>query len=150
MIGTLRTIAAALSPDENLIAELFDGPYPCCLTSLRADGSPYSVVVWAAREGDRFTVNAAEGRWLENLRRDSRLALLVVDTAEILRHVGVDGVAVAIDPDEGYEHIDALSLVYEKRRYAYSTPEDVRRFKVTVEARRIRTLDLSPASDEGG
>ena len=37
---------------------------------------------------------------------------------------------VAIDPDADYAHIDSLSLVYEGRRYAYSTPEEAPRFKV--------------------
>jgi hypothetical protein len=31
--------------DDALVAELLDGPYPCCLSTLRGDGSPYTVVV---------------------------------------------------------------------------------------------------------
>jgi hypothetical protein len=133
--------------DPKLVEELFAGPYPCSLTSLREDGSPYSVVVWTAREGERFTVNAAEGRWLSNLRRDPRLSLVVVDTNNILRHVAVDGVVASIAPDSGYAHIDSLSLVYERRRYAYSTPDEVPRFRVEIEPLRIRTLDLPPPGD---
>jgi len=135
--------------DPALVEELFAGPFPCCLTSLRANGEPYSVVVWAARDGERFTVNAAEGRWLANLRRDPRVALVVVDTDNILRHVGVDGVVTAIEPDDEYAHIDALSRVYEGRPYAYSTPEEVPRFRVEIEARRIRTLDLPAPPVDG-
>jgi PPOX class probable F420-dependent enzyme len=134
--------------DEKLIEELLDGPYPCCLTTLRADGSPYSVVVWCGRDGDRFTVNAAEGRWLDNIRRDPRVSFVVVDTANILRHVGVDGVAVAVEPDEDYAHIDNLSLTYMGGKYQWSTPEDVPRFKVVVEPRRIRAVDILPPEDE--
>jgi PPOX class probable F420-dependent enzyme len=128
--------------DPKLVEELFTGPYPCCLTSLREDGSPYSVVVWTARDGDRFTVNAAAGRWLSNLRRDPRVTLLVVDTANILRHVSVDGAVSAIEPDADYAHIDSLSLVYEGRRYAYSTPDEVPRFRVEIEPKRVRTVDI--------
>ncbi len=90
-----------------------------------------------------MTVNAAEGRWLANIRRDPRVSLVVVDTAEILRHVGIDGRVVAIEPDSDYAHIDSLSLIYEGRRYAYSTPEEEPRFKVTIEPLRTRALDLS-------
>ena len=93
-------------------------------------------------DGERFTVNAAEGRWLRNLRRDPRVGLVVVDTANILRHVGVDGVVVGIVPDSDYAHIDSLSLVYEGRRYAYSTPDEVPRFRVEIEPKRMRTLDI--------
>ena len=133
--------------DPRLVEELFAGPHPCCLTTLGAAGDPYSVVVWCARDGDRVTVNAAESRWLENLRRDPRVALVVVDTENILRHVSVDGVVAAIVPDTDYAHIDSLSLIYEGRRYQYSTPEDVPRFRVEIEARRIRTVDISPPAD---
>lgn len=128
--------------DEELIAELVDGAHPCCLTTLREDGSPYSVVVWCGREGDRFTVNAAEGRWLDNLRRDPRVSFVVVDTGNILRHVGVDGRAVEIEPDEDYAHIDALSRVYLGDTYQWSTPEEVPRFRVVIEPERIRSTDI--------
>ena len=83
----------------DLVRELLEGPYPCCLTTLRDEGDPYAVVVWCAPEGDAVTVNATEGRWLANIRRDPRVSLVVVDTAEILRHVGIDGRVVAIEPD---------------------------------------------------
>jgi PPOX class probable F420-dependent enzyme len=128
--------------DEDLIAELLDGPYPCCLSTLRADGSPYSVVVWCGRDGDRVTVNAAEGRWLENVRRDPRVSLTVVDTANILRHVGVDGVVVAIEPDEHYGHLDELSRTYMSGKYQWSTPDEEPRFKVVIEPKRIRAIDI--------
>jgi PPOX class probable F420-dependent enzyme len=129
--------------DRKLIEELLDGPYPCALTTLRGDGSPYSVVVWCGRDGDRVTVNAAEGRWLENLRRDPRVSLVVVDTANILRHVGVDGRAVEIEPDEDYEHIDELSRVYLGGRYQWTTPEQEPRYRVVIEPDRVRTADIA-------
>jgi PPOX class probable F420-dependent enzyme len=129
-------------PDEELIAELLDGPHPCCLTTLRPDGSPYSVVVWCGRDGPRTTVNAAEGRWLDNIRRDPRVSFVVMDTANILRHVSVDGLVVEIEPDEDYAHIDSLSRVYMGDRYQWSTPEQVPRFRVVIEPRRVRTVDI--------
>ena len=125
-----------------MIAELADGPYPCCLTTLRADGSPYSVVVWCGRDGKRFTVNATDGRWLDNIRRDPRVSFVVVDTANILRHVGVDGRVVEIEPDTNYAHIDDLSRTYLGGKYPWSTPDDVPRFRVVIEAERIRTVDI--------
>ena len=132
-----------MSDRPDLVRELLEGPYPCCLTTLRAEGDPYSVVDWCAPEGERVTVNATEGRWLTNLRRDPRVALVIVDTAQILRHVGIDGRAVAIEPDIGNAHIDSLSILYEGRRYAYSSPEEGPHFKVTIEPLRTRAFDLS-------
>jgi PPOX class probable F420-dependent enzyme len=130
--------------DARLVEELAGGPYPCILTTLREDGSPYGVVVWCGRDGDRFTVNAAEGRWLDNLRRDPRVSLVIVDTANILRHVGVDGRVVEVEPDSDYAHIDALSQTYMGEPYGWSRPGEVDRFKVTIEAERVRTADIPP------
>jgi PPOX class probable F420-dependent enzyme len=134
--------------EDAFVTEFLQAPFPCCLTSLDKDGRPYSVVVWCAPDGERITVNAAEGLWLRNLRRDPRVALVIVDTGNILRHVNVQGTVVDIQPDEGYAHIDALSRIYEGRRYQYSFPEDIPRFKVTIEPDRIRTLDLEPPEEE--
>jgi hypothetical protein len=127
-----------------IVDELLDGPYPCAITTLDGDGDPYSVIVWCGQDDGRITVNAAEGLWLANLRRDPRLSLVVVDTENILRHVNVQGRVTDIAPDADYAHINSLSEVYEDRPYAYSTPAEVPRFRVEIEARRIRTLDLSP------
>ncbi len=128
-----------------IVDELLAGPYPCCLTTLGDRGMPYSVVVWCGPRGSRVTVNAANGRWLTNLRREPRLSLLVVDTADIMRYFSLQGRAIEIDADDRYDHINSLSQIYEGRPYAYSTPEDVPRFRVTIEPERIRTVDLSPA-----
>jgi PPOX class probable F420-dependent enzyme len=131
--------------EEEFVRTLLEAPYPCCLTSLDEDGRPYAVVVWCALDDNRLTINAAEGRWLRNLRRDPRTSLVIVDTDNILRHVSVQGRVVSIEPDTGYAHIDSLSEAYESRRYQYSRPEDVPRFRLVVEPDRIRTLDLTPA-----
>ena len=126
-----------MSARPTIIDELLDGPHPCSLTSLEEAGSPYSVVVWCRQEEGRITVNAAEGLWLRNLRRDPRISLVVDDPGPPQR------VAEIVD-DDGYAHIDSLSRVYEGRPYAYSKPEDVPRFRIAIEPRRIRTLDLPP------
>lgn len=128
-----------------IVDELLEGPYPCCLTTLDRHGSPYSVIVWCGSREGGIAVNAAEGLWLANLRREPRLSLVILDTANIMRYVSVQGRAVEVALDQRYAHIDALSQIYEGRPYAYSRPEDVPRFRVTIEPERIRTLDLSPA-----
>src|SRR5687767_14170142 len=120
--------------DERLNEELLDGPYPCALTTLREDGSPYSVVVWCGRDGDRVMVNAAEGgRWLANLRRDPRVSLVVVDPANILRHVSVEGRVAEIELDEGYECIHELSHTYLGRPYPWSGPDEEPRYRVAID-----------------
>lgn len=128
---------------SDLVAELLEGPYPCCLTTLGKDGAPYSVVVWCGRYGERVTVNATKGRWLTNLRRDPRVSLVVVHTDNILRYLAVQGEVAAIELDEDYEHINALSQVYEGEDYRWSTPEEVERFRIQIEPASTRVVDLA-------
>jgi PPOX class probable F420-dependent enzyme len=125
--------------------ELLAGPYPCCLTTLDGGGNPYSVVVWCGPHGELVAVNATESVWLNNLRRDPRASLLVVDTANILRYVSIRGRVSEVSPDRDYAHINSLSEVYEGRPYGYSTPEDVPRFRVTITVERLRTTEISAA-----
>lgn len=128
-----------------IVDELLGGPFPCCLTTLDRGGSPYSVVVWCAPVGEMVTVNATESVWLNNLRRDPRASLLVVDTRNILRYVSIRGRAAAIDPDVDYAHIDALSEVYDGHPYAYSRPEEVPRYRVSIRIEKLRTTDIATA-----
>jgi PPOX class probable F420-dependent enzyme len=128
-----------------IFEELLAGPYPCCLTTLDGGGNPYSVVVWCGSLGEDVAVNAAEGVWLNNLRRDPRVSLIVVDTANILRYVSVRGRVKEVQTDSDYEHIDSLSEVYEGRPYAYSTPDTVTRFRVTIAVDKLRTTDIPAA-----
>lgn len=133
-----------MSERPQIVDELLSGPYPCFLATVGKDGRPYAVVVWCGPEGDQVTVSAAEGRWLRNLRRDPRVSLVVVDTDNILRHAAMQGTVRAIEPDSDYTHINGLSQVYEGRPYAYETPEEAPRFKVTIEPRAIRSFELPP------
>jgi PPOX class probable F420-dependent enzyme len=135
--------------DRALLAELLDRPLPAALTTLDADGAPRSVVVWCDREGDLVTVNAGESVWLQNLRRDPRLALVVHDDTNILRYAALRGRAIEIAPDHDYDHIDRLSRLYEDRAYPYEDPAQAPRFKVTIEPAGLRTLD-EPRPPGGG
>jgi PPOX class probable F420-dependent enzyme len=127
------------------VRRLLDGAYPCCLTTLRADGAPYGVVIWCDREGDLVRVNARhDGRWLAHVRRDPRVEIVVVDTDDILRYVAVSGRVVGIEPDSDYAHIDGLSLLYEGvDRFRWSRPDEQARFKVTVEPLRVRLMEVA-------
>jgi len=128
-----------------IVDELLGGPYPCCLTTLDGGGNPYSVVVWCGAQGRDVAVNATESVWLTNLRRDPRASLLVVDTANILRYVSIRGRVADVSVDRDYAHINSLSEVYEGRPYAYSSPDEVTRYRVVVAVERLRSTDIAAA-----
>src|SRR3954447_22547063 len=119
---------------------LLDGPHACSLTTLRADGSPYAVVVWCGRDGDRITVNAGTpSRWLDHLRADPRVALTIVDPADILHYLHAGGRVVDIREDVGFAHMDALARVYDGTdEYVWEDPAATRRWVVTIEPDRLR------------
>jgi PPOX class probable F420-dependent enzyme len=120
--------------------DLLDAAVPCVLTWLRPGGEPDSVYVWCGRDGDELSVNAGdETVWLRHIRRDPRVSLVVVDPEDVYHYVSVRGTVVAIDADEGYAHIDALSWIYEgTEEFAWARPEDGARHRLTIRPDRVR------------
>ena len=109
--------------------ELFDAPNFGIVTTVRADGSPQSTVVWVERDGDTVSFNTAYGRAKPgNLERDPRVSVLV--TAPDFYHwVAVDGRA-ELTTDGAEEQIDRLSRKYDGKPWDYV--EGQRRVKVRV------------------
>jgi PPOX class probable F420-dependent enzyme len=124
---------------------LLDGAHPCSLTTLAPDGTPYAVVIWCGRDGDRITVNAGTGsRWLRNLRADPRVALTVIDRADILHYLHAHGRVADVREDVGFAHMDALARVYDgTEEYVWEDPATTTRWVVTIEPERLRTHRFS-------
>jgi PPOX class probable F420-dependent enzyme len=62
------------------------------LSTLRADGSPRSWVVWVGLEGDRILVCTSDSTWkAKDMRRDPRVAMSVIDRGDPYRMAGVQG-----------------------------------------------------------
>lgn len=118
---------------ENQLA-LLDGESYGVVTTLRADGSPQSTVVWVERDGDSVGFNTARGRTKPaNLERDARVSVLV--TAPDFYHwVAVDGRA-ELTTDGAEEQIDRLSRKYDGKPWSYV--EGQRRVRVRVVPERV-------------
>lgn len=87
-------------------------PFYGVVTTLRADGSPHSTVVWVDTEDGIPRFNTAYPRTKpRNLDRDPRVALLVVDPEDPYRWLAVDG-RVELTAEGADAHIDALSAKY--------------------------------------
>jgi len=109
--------------------ELLDAQNFGIVTTLRADGSAQSTVVWVERDGDTVSFNTAYGRVKPgNLERDPRVSVLV--TAPDFYHwVAVDGRA-ELTTDGAEEQIDRLSRKYDGKPWSYVDGQ--RRVKVRV------------------
>jgi PPOX class probable F420-dependent enzyme len=82
------------------------------VTTLRADGSPHSTVVWIDAESGDVLFNTARGRAKErHLLADPRVSVLTLDAADAHRWLLVEGRATLVD-DGADEHIDALAVRY--------------------------------------
>ncbi len=86
-----------------------DNPFVGTVTTLRADGSPHSTVVWVDTDGDDVRFNTPGGSAkARHIAADPRVTLVVIDPSEMFRWVGVTGTATIVA--EGADaHIDTLA-----------------------------------------
>jgi len=81
---------------------LLDRPEFAVLTTVEADGSAQSSVMWAGRDGDEIVMaTKASRRKVRNIRRDPRVTVLLYDRAKPTRYVEIRGAATVDDSAAG-------------------------------------------------
>jgi len=92
------------------------------------DGSPQASYTWIDSDGTHIIFNTAEGRLkTNNLRRDGRVAVALVDSENPYRQVMIRGKIVEDTLEGASEHIDKLAKKYlGVDKYPYSEPGEVR------------------------
>lgn len=76
-------------------------PRCAVLSTLGVDGAPRQVVVHYTVAEDHIRLNGhRDRRWVGNVRRDSRIALVVHDDRDYLHYVSIRGRAVPVDESE--------------------------------------------------
>jgi len=96
-------------------------PNYATIGTIDPDGAPRQAVVWFALEGDVIVLNSRVGRrWPDNLLRDPRVSIAVIDSTDGNYWVGVKGTAVAVE-DQATAQADIARLA---RRYE---PADLER-----------------------
>jgi PPOX class probable F420-dependent enzyme len=122
--------------------QFLDQPFVGVATTLRADGSPHSTVVWVDQEDGYVEFNTARGRAKpRNLERDPRATITVVDPENSYRWISVTGEAELVD--EGADaQIDKLAKKYLGRdRYPWRKATE-RRVKVRIKPDRVDAYGL--------
>jgi PPOX class probable F420-dependent enzyme len=96
------------------VRSLFDGTNFAHIATLLPDGSPHSVPMWTAIEGDRIVImTGPESRKARNLARDPRVAISIVDEGNMLISVHVRGrLAEVLDGEAAWTIIDRLANKY--------------------------------------
>src|SRR3954452_15648954 len=90
------------------VSELLEKPNHAVLSTINADGSVHSAVVWLNTEDGKVAVNSSRGRaWPTNLERDPRATLVVINQENPYEYVEIKGRATEAEGAE--EHIDTLA-----------------------------------------
>jgi PPOX class probable F420-dependent enzyme len=88
----------------------------CSLATIMNDGSPQVTPVWFNTDGRYILINSARGRVKDhNMRRDPRVALMIVDPKDPYRYIQIRGIVVEITTQGAREHINTLSKKYTGR-----------------------------------
>jgi len=107
-----------------------ENTFPGVVTTLRPDGSPHNTVVWVDVDSGLPSFNTAAGRAKPNhLEHDQRVALTVVDPADMYRWLAIDGRA-EVTTDGAEEQIDKLARKYDGTPWEYRPGEQ--RLKIRI------------------
>ena len=122
--------------------QFLENPYVGIATTLRADGSPHSTVVWVDVDDRGVSFNTATGRAKErHLREDPRVSLLVLDPSDVYKWVAVSGRA-ELTIEGADPQIDRLAKKYlGKDEYPWRSP-DQQRISVRISPEQIDSSGL--------
>lgn len=87
------------------VRQFLAAPRCAVLSTLGHDGAPRQIVTHYTLYDDHVRINGhRDRRWVANIRRDSRIALIVQDDSDYLHYVSIRGRVQLLD-----EHEDALT-----------------------------------------
>jgi PPOX class probable F420-dependent enzyme len=118
--------------------ELASGANFAVLTTLLADGTPQSHVMWVDTDGDHLLINTEVHRSkFRNLWRDGRATVTLIDRDDPYSYVEVRGeVSEVVRGPEARDHIDRLSRKYFGRDY----DNPIKSERVIVKIRPLRQI----------
>lgn len=98
------------------------------LGTVMSDGTPQVTPVWCDFDGTHIRVNSAKGRVKdENMRRNRKVALSIMDPDNPYRYLGVRGEVEEITEQGADPHIDSLAKKYlGKDKYPFRRAGEVR------------------------
>ena len=120
------------------VSALLAKPNHAVLSTLNADGSIHSAIIWLDVEDDKLALNSARGRaWPTNLERDGRATLLLLNEDNPYEYAEIRGTAELTD-EGADEQIDTLAQKYiNQEKYPWRTPDE-QRVKVLITPTRVR------------
>jgi PPOX class probable F420-dependent enzyme len=105
---------------------IHERPIYATVTTLRADGSPHSTVVWVDEDDGKVLFNTAYPRVkAKELDRDPRASVTLVDPEDGYRWIAVSGPAT-LTTEGANEDIDRLSRKYDGTDYRHHREGETR------------------------
>jgi PPOX class probable F420-dependent enzyme len=93
-------------------------PNPAVMGTIRANGDPLTVATWYLWEDGRVLLNLdASRKRLQQMRRDPRLSITVLDETGWHRHVTLHGRVASFEVDPELADIDRIAMHYVGHRY---------------------------------
>src|SRR5499427_9666248 len=100
-------------PLSDATLALLDGRNYAVLATINPDGSPQTSVMWVGRDDNDLLFSTVEGRVKHrNMRRDPRVSVTVIDSADPENYVELRG-RVSMTPDVGRQVDTQLSWKYD-------------------------------------
>ena len=113
-------------PLSDAALALLDARNYAVLATINPDGSPHTSVMWVGRDGNDLLFSTVEGRVKHrNMRRDPRVSVTVIDSADPENYVELRG-RVSITLDVGRRVDTELSWKYDGKDPGEDRPGAVR------------------------
>jgi PPOX class probable F420-dependent enzyme len=108
--------------------DLFHKKAFASLGTVMPDGQPQVTPVWIDYDGHYVLVNSARGRKKdENMRRDPRVSVAIIDPDNPYRYVEIRGRVAEVTEQGAAQHIDKMAKKYlDKDKYPFAKPGEVR------------------------
>jgi len=99
------------------VRRLVDSTTFAVVTTINADSSPQSTVIWIKRDGDDVLFSTIRGRRkTRNMERDPRVSVCAYDPADPYYYFTVEGTVTLVE-EGGDELIDELSHKYDGKPF---------------------------------
>jgi PPOX class probable F420-dependent enzyme len=124
---------------EGKVRDLLEAPNVVSVATVGKNGAPDVKVVWADVEDGTVVLNSAEGRvWPENVRRDPRVTITVINPENPYEYGQIHGRVVEDTHEGADENIDRLAKKYlDKDEYPYRQ-EGEQRVMFRIEPERVK------------
>ena len=130
----------------NEFRDLFTKRAFASLGTVRPNGSPRVTPVWCDVDGEFVIVNTAKGRHQDkNIRRDARVAVVIIDPDNPYRYLEIRGHAVETSEQDAEIHLDKMAKKYlGADTYPYRQPGELR-VLYKIQAEQVHGYDFPHA-----